>query len=159
MAKVEDKVRDLQKAQLIPEREYDFEVRRVRVTDSGHEYADLGFVSPPDKEIAGRRVSYWLGNSATLDWRGLTDLLMSAQLTELPLDENGEKDTETSLPGVAFSGRLAHVETKRGPDVRVYPNIDYDWAQANMGDDAPSAAGSRRAARKKKGGGGRRKRS
>lgn len=133
MAKVTAGVKSLMESDLIPDAQYNLRVNRVR--DAGSwEVADLGFVNPDDPELVGRRLSYFLGEPSTNNWRGLTDLLKSAQLLEVPKDENGDQDTKTSLVGIEFSARVTRRDGKRGPENVVYPTIDNDWVAANLQD-------------------------
>lgn len=148
MAKVTDGLRTLAKAQLVPEDEYKFVVRRV-VTGMGNdnwERADCVFVDPPDPSLATRRVSHLLGSPDTGDWRGLQDILMAAKLEEVPDGEFGPGDTR-NLEGVTFDGRIYHGTGRRGPEAKISPIIDDEWMQEIMAEDGGPAT---RKTRKKK---------
>lgn len=133
MAEVTAGVKSLMEADLIPDASYNLRVNRVR--DAGSwEAADLGFVNPSDPELVGRRLTYFLGEPSTKNWRGLTDLLKAAKLLEVPKDENGKQDTKTSLIGIEFPARVTRRDGKRGPENVVYPTLDNDWVMANLQD-------------------------
>ena len=133
MAKVTDGVKTLMESDLIPDATYRLRVNKVRPAGSW-EVADLGFVNPEDPELVGRRLSYFLGEPSTNNWRGLTDLLKAAKLLEVPKDENGDQDTKTSLIGIEFPARVTRRDGKRGPENVVYPTMDNDWIAAKLQD-------------------------
>lgn len=134
MAEVNKGVRELMESDLIPDDDYNFVVNAVR--DAGTwEVADLGFDSPDDPELVGRRLSYFLGQPSTESWRGLTDLLKSAKLMDVPEDEaTGKRDTKIGLIGVKFPGRVRRRDGNRGPENVVYPIIDPDWVSQHLKD-------------------------
>ena len=138
MAKVTDGVKTLMESDLIPDATYRLRVNKVRPAGSW-EVADLGFVNPEDPELVGRRLSYFIGELSTGNWRGLTDLLKSAQLLEVPKDkETGEQDTMKCLDGIEFNARVSRRDGKRGPENVVYPTFDNDWIAANLQDGSGS---------------------
>lgn len=146
MARVTQGIKEMAEADLIPEESYMMRVLSVdEVGDKGWEVARCGFDNPSDKGLVGRRVDYFLGREG--NWRGLQRLLQAAQLTELPEDENGDQDTQTSLVGVVFPASITHGERNGMPENRLSPNIDYDWLASVMG---PEAAKKEKSAGRKK---------
>lgn len=149
MAEVTQSFRELAEADLIPEDDYRMRVLSVdEVGDKGWEVARCGFVDPPDKELTGRRVDYFLGREG--DWRGLSRLLQAAKIFDLPFDPEGKQRTQTSLPGLEFPAHVRRGMRKGMPENQLSPNIDYDWVEANAGkEEAERSGGSKKASRKK----------
>lgn len=142
MAKVKEGIRKLMESDLIPDKDYEGQVMRVR--DAGTwEVADVSIVDA-EPELIGRRLSYFLGEPSTNSWRGLTELLKAAKLEEVPKDENGDQDTKTSLVGVKFPMRVRRRDGKRGPENVVYPIADNDWVGKMMGGGPSGEAAPRR---------------
>ena len=130
MAEVKESFRELAEADMIPETDYLMRVISVdEVGDKGWEVARCGFVDPPDKELAGRRVDYFIGREG--NWRGLSRLLQAAKMFDLPLDSEKRQRTGTSLPGVEFPAHVSKGMRNGMPENRLSPNIDYDWVEAN----------------------------
>jgi len=150
MAEVKESFRELAEADLIPERDYMMRVISAdEVGDKGWEVARCGFVDPPDKELAGRRVDYFIGREG--NWRGLSRLLQAAKMFDLPLDSEGRQRTGTSLPGVEFPAHVSKGMRNGMPENRLSPNIDYDWVEANADKEkAGQSSGGRKGAGKKK---------
>jgi hypothetical protein len=150
--KIEKRVKGMMESNLVPEDDYDMVVNRVKdAGESGWEVAVLGFKNPSDKELKTKTIDFFICNNQTGTTEGLRDLLLAAQLTELPEDENGEQDTKTSLPGVEFPARVTRGTGKRGPTNWVNPIIDWDWVKENVGDDDDEEDEAPRGRRKKVG--------
>lgn len=148
MAEVKESFRELAEADMIPENDYEMRVISVdQVGDKGWEVARCGFVEPPDKELTGRRVDYFIGREG--NWRGLSRLLQAAQLFDLPMDSEGKQKTETSLPGLKFPAHVSKGTRNGMPENRLSPNIDYDWVEANADKEG---AGESKGGRKRTGG-------
>lgn len=149
MAEVKESFRELAEADLIPERDYMMRVLSAEeVGDKGWEVARCGFVDPPDKELAGRRVDFFIGQPG--NWRGLSRLLQAAKMFDLPLDSEGKQRTGTSLPGVEFPAHVSEGRRNGMPENRLSPNIDYDWVEANADkEEAQRAGGSKKPSRKR----------
>lgn len=146
MAEVNDGIRKLQEADLIPEDDYNFRVLRVRLSRSGeYEIADLAFEDPQDPELVNRRVSYFLGSPTANTWRGLRELLKAAKLLNVPEDkETGKRDTMVTLQGTVFPGRLRHRDGNQGPENNVQPIIDNDWVASVMSTEGEEVKPRRR---------------
>jgi hypothetical protein len=109
-----------------------------------------------DRELKTRTVDYFICNNQMGTTDGLKDLLLSAKLTEMPKDDNGKQDTKTSLPGLTFPANITRGTGKRGPQNYVNPDIDWDWAKANVdselgASDSDSSPGRSRKKTTKKG--------
>jgi hypothetical protein len=132
MAEVKESIRDMAEADIIPEADYMCRVLEVReVGQKGFERAWIGLVDPPDKELVGRRFSYFLGRPG--EWNGLSRLLKAAKKLDVPVDENGKQNTLTSLTGMEFPAHISKREGREGPENSVGPIIDYQWVAANIG--------------------------
>ena len=146
MAKVTDGLRTIAKAQLVPEDEYDFVVRKV-VTGMGKdnwERVDCNFVNPPDQGLATRRISHLIGSPDTGDWRGLQEILMAAELEEVPNGDYGPGDTR-NLEGVEFRARVYHGTGRRGLEAKLSMIINDEWVTKLMSDDDETPTRRKRA--------------
>jgi hypothetical protein len=151
MAKVTDGLRKLSKANLMPEDNYDLAVREV-VTGMGENNWEKIWavpVNPEDPSLATRRTSYMIGSPDTGDWRGLTELLKAAKLTEVPDGDYGEGDTR-NLVGVEFPARIFHGQGNRGLEAKIAPTVDHDWVAENTAEDGEDEAPARKKTAKKK---------
>ena len=137
MAKVTQGLKELQKANLLPEDTYDWRVAQVitNMGDNNWEKVWCIMVNPDDPSLATRRVSMLIGSPDVGDWRGLTSLLAAAKLTDVPDGDFGPGDTR-NLEGVEFTGRLYHKMGNRGMEAAIEPTIDQNWAQENLTDGA-----------------------
>lgn len=154
MAKVTEGLRQLSKANLVPEDEYDFVVREVvtNMGDNNWEKVRCNILNAPDPSLATRRIDYLIGSPDTGDWRGLTDLLKAAKLTEVPDGDYGEGDTR-NLAGVEFPGRVYHRQGNRGEEANIRPTVDHDWVAENTASDddgeTPRKTTEKKASKKK----------
>jgi hypothetical protein len=151
MAKVTDGLRQLAKANLVPEDEYDFIVREVVIGmgDNNWEKVRCNIVNPPDPALATRRIDYLIGSPDTGDWRGLTQLLEAAQLTNVPDGDFGDGDTR-NLVEVEFPGRIYHRQGNRGLEANIAPTVNHDWvAEHTDQSEEDEDASSKRRSRKK----------
>lgn len=151
MAKVTQGLRQLAKANLIPEEEYDFIVREVvtGMGDDNWEKVRCNIVNPSEPSLATRRIDFMIGSPDTGDWRGLTQLLEAAQLTEVPDGDYGPGDTR-NLVELEFPGRVHHTQGKRGWEAQIRPTIDHEWVAKHSGEEDEPEEGSRRRKKSKK---------
>jgi len=135
MAKVTQGLKELQKAQLLPEADYDWRIVQVvtGMGDNNWEKVWCVMVNPTDPSLATRRVSKMIGSPDVGDWRGLAAILSAAKLLDVPDGDYGPGDTR-NLEGVEFPGRLYHGMGNRGMEANIEPTIDQDWAKENLSD-------------------------
>lgn len=153
MAKIETGLKDIIESSRVPAARYTWEIRSVSVTKSGWEMARSVVVEAEDEEVLGRTANLLLLNEDQGQSIGLQQLMTHKHWTELPEDENGERDTRTSLIGVRFIGDLFYEDGKS----RLRPVIEEDdWGWQNSlldgsleEDEAPKPKQSKKKVSKK----------
>ena len=147
MAEVKESFKELAEADLIPEADYMMRVISAGPRgEKGWEMARCGFVDPPDKELSGRTIDYFLGRAG--DWRGLSRLLQAAQIFDLPVGPDGKQTTEGSLPGLEFPASVYRGSRNGLPQNQLSPNIDYQWVEANAGKAEGAGTSTRKSTKK-----------
>ena len=126
MAKVTQGLRDLAKRDLLPEAQYVLRVNKVSLTaDKTGETADCIVVKGPDRETHGKHVNLYLQNFPAELSIGLTQLMASLQVTEVPSGEYGESDTHNFI-GAEFPANIVIQPDKKTGQDRNYVNPIYD---------------------------------
>ncbi len=156
MTQVKDGLMDLSKQDLLPESsDYVSRILRIAITKKGNgEGAFLQVVSgPPD--TVGKKTYLYLLNTDTGQAIGLSQLLKSLQLTEVPSGQYGDNDTQ-NLVGVEFEATISIGEDSKTKQDRnnVTPNFDVEWwnaVLANDGEDPNQSTATKRRAKKKAG--------
>jgi len=132
VAKIAKGLKALQEEGRVPPGDYTGEIKNVDITKNGWEFANVQIVEAEDDEILGRKVRLFLLNEEQGISIGLQQLMIQQHWDEVPEDEEGERDTRTSLVGVKFP----FVLTYEGAQARVKPALtdeDYEW-QRNLMD-------------------------
>lgn len=132
MAKVKAGLKKMIEDGRIPADRYQLEIKGVAVR-KGWEIARCSIVEAEDDELLGRSVSLFLLNEDQGNSIGLQQLMTCMHWEELPEDEEGEQDTQTSLIGVKFPAEVSY----DGGQMRVRPVIeeeDYKWQRELLGD-------------------------
>lgn len=139
MAKLKVGLKEISKRELYPDGDYTFRIDTVRATRDGTgEGANLIIIKAPDDELIGKRSYLYLMNTETEQFIGLSQLLASLQLLEVPDGEHGEGDTH-NLEGLEFDGTITEGLDKKSGGRRNYvnPTYDADWLDEvrNASDD------------------------
>lgn len=130
MSKVTDGLKKLAKRDNLPSGEYRFRIDRVGTTRNGDgEGAFLVAIEAPDPELKGKKAYLYLRNFTTELSIGLSQLMASLQLLEVPSGEHGENDTH-NFAGLEFDADIIVKPDKSGNDrSQVTPAYDADWLE------------------------------
>jgi hypothetical protein len=132
MAKVNVGLRKMIEEGRIPSDRYTFEIKKIDVR-KGWEIARCVVVEAKDDEILGRSAGLFLLNSDQGNSIGLQQLMTAMHWEEIPEDEDGERDTKTSLIGVKFEGDISYDNGQ----MRLRPVIDeedWEWQRDLLGE-------------------------
>lgn len=130
MAKVDAGLKQLAKRDNLPAGEYEFLIDRIGVTKSGKgEGAYLKVTKAPDDELIGKRAYLYLFGYHSDICIGLTQLLASKKLLEMPSGEYGENDSG-NLKGLKFMADVTIAPDENGNERNnVTPQFDTEWLE------------------------------
>lgn len=141
MAKVTQGLKQLAKRDILPAGAYTFRIERVAVTKNEQgEGAFLTVIKAEEEELVGRKSYLYLYNYETEKGYGLSQLLASLQLEEVPGGDHGESNTQ-NLVGCEFDANVTIGKDKKTGEDRanVSPEYDSEWLEEvrNRPDDEP----------------------
>lgn len=149
MAKVTTGLKQLSQRENLPEGDYTLKIVKVQETnDKTGEYARcLVIKGPPDTK--GKTTMCYLLNHQTEQAIGLSQLLKSLQMMEVPDGPYGKSDTR-NLEGLEFDANIVIGEDKKTKQDRnfVNPSYDVNWWNAQLaGEEGPKKRSRKKAGR------------
>jgi hypothetical protein len=153
MVEVNKGLKEMVEEDRIPEGDYDLEVTQHILSGSGKGpwiILRAKIAGADDDELIGRAAGgFPLLNIETGQRIGLTRLMLNQHWTELPENEDGERNTE-DLVGLRFLGRVTHDDSGRVNCDPIVASEDYSWQEKVMSGEIVPGNGRAPKSRKKK---------
>lgn len=131
MVEISAGLKKLAKRDLLPDGEYRFKIDRIGLTKNGNgEGAFLVATKAPEQDLVGKKAYLYLLNMDSGLSIGLTQLLASLELLEVPSGEFGENNTQ-NLTGLEFDATVTTSADRKTQQDRnnVNPSYDSDWLE------------------------------
>lgn len=150
MTQVKEGLKELSRPDTLPDSdEYFLKVERIEVTKKGTGEGAFCRVLKGPEDTANRVAYLYLLNYESGLAIGLSQLLKSLQMVEVPSGPHGKNDTK-NLIGAEFAARLETYEdrdTKQERN-RVVPLFDIDWWESVLADETPKKRSRKKATKR-----------
>ncbi len=135
MVQINAGLKKLTKRETLPPGPYSFRITRIIISKPGQgpdkkgtgEGVGLIVTKAQDDELVGNRSYKYILNYVTENCIGLTQILKSLRLLEVPSGEHGENDTQ-NLIGLEFDAEVTVGPDKNGVERNeIAPDYDSEW--------------------------------